>query len=89
MPFIGGEPLPEGAVEGGHLEDGGMRQLLYIMNVDVVYMGETCSAYGYYKPATGLGYVEFYGVAEYTHMNLMILLKWDRVTHEPSGLGLP
>ena len=87
-PFVGGEKLPEGAVEGGHLDDGGIRQPLYIMSVDVVFRDGTCSVYGYYHPATGLGYAEFHGVTNYTHMNLMILHKWDRVTHEPSGLGL-
>ena len=72
--FDGGEPLPEGAVDGGYLDGGGVRQPLYIMSVDVIHLGETCSVYGYYNPATGLGYGEFYGVTTYTHMNLMILL---------------
>ena len=80
MPFIGGEPLPEGAVEGGYLDDGGVRQPLYIMSVDVVFRGGTCSVYGYYNLATGLGFAEFHNEHVRAHINLMIL--WDWVTRK-------
>ena len=84
LAFAGGNPIPEGAIEGGHLDDGGVRQPLYIMSV--MHSGRDCSMYGYYNPATGLGYAEFHGIFSVSHMNLMILMQWNLITREPPNL---
>ena len=80
LSFTGGEPIPEGAVAGGYLDDGGNQQPLYIMSA--VQPEKNCAVYGYYDPTTARGYVEYYGVFEYAQMNLLILYGWNWVTLE-------
>ena len=70
-PFTGGDPIPNGAVQGGHLYDTGTPQPIYVMGA--VKSGGSCTRYGYYSPGTGRGYFEFWGVHECTEMYLMII----------------
>ena len=71
VPFTGGDPLPEGTVEGGFLVVDGTIQHLYIASV--MPASYTCAVYGYYNPSTGLGYAEYMGAHIFTSMNLMIV----------------
>ena len=70
MPFTGGDLVPEGAMEGGYLDNNGVSQPLYIMSAE----GQRgCSVYGYYNPSTGTGYIEYFGVHQFTQMNVLVL----------------
>ena len=71
IPFTGGDPIPTGAVQGGHLYNSGTPQPIYVMGA--VKKGSSCTIYGYYDPGTGRGYFEYWGVNECTEMYLMIV----------------
>ena len=67
MPYTAGEPLPSGAVAGGHLADG---SALYVMKIaDNNYM-----FFGYYNPKESLAYYEHSGARTTTSMEMLILL---------------
>ena len=69
--YTGGDPIPTGAVQGGSLQSNGGSQPIYVMGV--IKNGSSCATYGYYNPATGRGYFEYWGVHECTQMYLMII----------------
>ena len=71
--YTGGDPIPNGAVQGGVLQMNGNQQALYVMGV--IKNGASCASYGYYNPATGRGYFQYWGVFEYRQMYLMVIEK--------------
>ena len=76
VPFTAGDPVPDGAVEGGYLDNDGVIQNLYITSV--LKTQHNCIVFGYYNPATELGYAEDFDVFTYTDMNLLILWSQPR-----------
>ena len=76
IPFTGGGPIPNGAVQGGYLYNGDTPQSIYVMGA--VKGGGSCTTYGYYDPGTGRGHFEYHGVNECTEMYLMIF-EWYKL----------
>ena len=75
--YTGGDPIPTGVVQGGSLQSNGSPQPIYVMGV--MKSGSSCTTYGYYNPATGRGYFEYYGMYECTQMYLMIIEEIENV----------
>ena len=71
IPFTSGDPIPNGAVQGGYLYNSDIPQPIYVMGA--IKTGSSCTAYGYYDPGTRRGYFEYWGVNECTEMFLMII----------------
>ena len=69
--FTSGDPIPDGAVQGGYLDNNGSPQPVYVMGA--ISNGRNCKAYGYYNPDTERGYFEFWGVYAFTQMYLMVI----------------
>ena len=69
--FISGGIIPDGAVQGGYLNNNDSPQPIYVMGA--VKDGGSCTTYGYYNPATERGYFEYWGVNECTEMYLMTI----------------
>ena len=69
--FTGGDPVPDGAVQSGYLDNNGSPQPIYVMGA--IRNGDSCTAYGYYDPATERGYLEYFGVHVCTQMYLMTI----------------
>ena len=67
MSYTAGEPLPSGAVTGGHLADGSAVYLAKIADNNYLF-------FGYYNPKVGLAYYEHYGALTKTSMEILILL---------------
>ena len=67
MPYMAGEPLPSGAVVGGHLADG---TTTYV--VKVTHNGK--ANFGYYEPKSALAYYVYHGARMATSMDILVLL---------------
>ena len=72
--FTNGDPVPDGAVQGGYINNNGSPQPIYVMGA--IRNGDSCTAYGYYDPATERGYIEYFGVHVCTQMYLMTEMIW-------------
>ena len=67
MPYIAGEPLPFGAVAGGHLADG---TATYVAKV----IRNRYAVIGHYNPKSPLAYHEFGGIHTPISMDILVLL---------------
>ena len=68
MPYTAGEPLPLGAVAGGHLADG---SAIYVAKI---ISGGWLVVFGYYNPESAIAYYESFGVHTATSMDILVLL---------------
>ena len=66
--YTSGDPIPSGAVIGGHLADS---TKLYVVLVD---NGSDRPSYGYYNPISGIAHYEFRGAKTTKTMHLLVLL---------------
>ena len=67
MPYTAGEPLPVGAVTGGHLADG---STTYVARL--IHNGEM--VFGYYNSRSAVAYYQFYGPQTTTSMDILVFL---------------
>ena len=72
VPYTAGDPIMEGAVQGGALSDG---TPLYVVNLHLkAEWGENGWAFGYYRPDTGLGYAGLHGAQTKVDMEMLIVV---------------
>ena len=67
IPYTAGEPLPFGAVAGGHLDDG---SATYVAKV--IHNGY--AVFGYYNPTSYLAFYETNGIHTTTSMDILMLI---------------
>ena len=67
LPYTAGEPLPHGAVTGGHLADG---SAVYVVKVT----DNNNPFFGYYNPKSALAYYEYEGARTTALLEILILL---------------
>ena len=67
MPYTAGEPLPLGAVAGGHLADGSATYVARVMH-------NNRFVFGYYNPQSASAYYESGGIHTTTSMDMLVLL---------------
>ena len=68
MPYTAGEPLPSGAVPGGHLADGSATYVARIMDSNELLV------FGYYNPKSAAAYYKSGGTHTTNSMDILVLL---------------
>ena len=67
IPYTAGEPLPFGAVAGGHLADG---SAIYVAKM----IHNSYAVFGYYNPTSSLAFYETNGIHTTTSMDILMLI---------------